>query len=38
VVVAMILPYSLGQTEVRVNKLKFVKPSMYSWGNFDLLR
>ena len=38
VVVAMILPYSQGQTEGRINKLKFVKRSMYGQGKFDLLR
>ena len=34
----MILPYSQGQTEGRVNKLKLVKRSMYGRGKFDLLR
>jgi transposase len=38
VVGAMILPYSQGQTEGRVNKLKFIKRSMYGRGKFDLLR
>jgi transposase len=38
VVAAMILPYSQGQTEGRVNKLKVVKRSMYGRGKFDLLR
>ena len=38
VVAAMILPYSQGQTEGRINKLKLVKRSMYGRGNFDLLR
>ena len=38
VVGAMVLPYSQGQTEGRVNKLKFVKRSMYGRGSFDLLR
>lgn len=33
----MILPYSQGQTEGRVNKLKFIKRSMYGRGKFDLL-
>jgi transposase len=37
-VAAMILPYSQGQTEGRVNKLKLVKRSMYGRGKFDLLR
>ncbi len=38
VVAGMILPYSQGQTEGRVNKLKFIKRSMYGRGKFDLLR
>ncbi len=38
VVAAMVLPYSQGQTEGRVNKLKLIKRSMYGRGNFDLLR
>ncbi|MBA2712088.1 MAG: transposase [Rubrobacteraceae bacterium] len=38
VVAAMVLPYSQGQTEGRVNKLKFIKRSMYGRGKFDLLR
>jgi transposase len=38
VVAAMIMPYSQGQTEGRVNKLKLVKRSMYGRGKFDLLR
>jgi transposase len=38
VVAAMILPYSQGQTEGRVNKLKFIERSMYGRGKFDLLR
>jgi transposase len=38
VVAAMILPYSQGQTEGRINKLKLVKRSMYGRGEFDLLR
>jgi transposase len=38
VVAAMTLPYSQGQTEGRVNKLKLVKRSMYGRGKFDLLR
>jgi transposase len=36
-VAAMILPYSRGQTEGRVNKPKLVKRSMYGRGKFDLL-
>ena len=38
VAAAMILPYSQGQTEGRVNKLKLIKRSMYGRGKFDLLR
>lgn len=38
VLAAMTLPYSQGQTEGRINKLKFVKRSMYGRGKFDLLR
>jgi transposase len=38
VVAAMVLPYSQGQTEGRINKLKLVKRSMYGRGKFDLLR
>ncbi len=38
VVATMVLPYSQGQTESRVNKLKLIKRSMYGRGNFDLLR
>ena len=38
VVAGMILPYSQGQTEGRVNKLKFIKRSMYGRGKFDLLK
>jgi transposase len=38
VVAAMVLPYSQGQTEGRINKLKFVKRSTYGQGKFDLLR
>jgi transposase len=38
VVAAMTLPYSQGQTEGRLNKLKLVKRSMYGRGKFDLLR
>ena len=37
-VAATILPYSQGQTEGRINKLKFIKRSMYGRGKFDLLR
>ncbi len=38
VVAAMIMPYSQGQTEGQVNKLKLVKRSMYGRGKFDLMR
>jgi hypothetical protein len=38
VVAAMVLPYSQGQTEGRINKLKLVKRSIYGRGKFDLLR
>ena len=38
VVAEMILPYSQGQTEGRINELKLIKRSMYGHGNFDLLR
>ncbi len=38
VVAAMVLPYNQGQTEGRINKLKFIKRSMYGRGRFDLLR
>ena len=38
VVAAMFMPYSRGQTEGRVNKLKLIKRSMYGRGKFDLLR
>jgi hypothetical protein len=33
-----VVPYSQGQTEGRINKLKFVKRSMYGRGRFELLR
>ena len=38
VVAGMTLPYSQGQTEGRMNKLKLIKRSMYGRGKFDLLR
>ena len=38
VVAAMTLPYSQGQTEGGINKLKLVKRSMYDRGKFALLR
>jgi transposase len=37
VVAAMVMPYSQGQIEGRVNKLKLIKRSMYGRGKFDLL-
>jgi transposase len=38
VVAALVMDYSQGQTEGRINKLKLVKHSMYGRGKFDLLR
>jgi transposase len=38
VATAMVMPYSQGQTEGRINKLKLIKRSMYGRGKFDLLR
>ena len=38
VLAAMVLPYSQGQTEGQVNKLKLIKRSMYGRGKFDMLR
>jgi len=38
VMAALILPYSQGQTEGRVNRLKLIKRSMYGRAKFDLLR
>jgi transposase len=35
---ALLLPYSNGQTEGQVNKLKSLKKQMYGRANFDLLR
>jgi len=35
---ALILPYSQGQTEGQVNKLKLVKRAMHGRAKFDLLR
>ena len=35
---ALTLPWSQGQVEGWVNKLKFIKRSMYGRANFDLLR
>jgi transposase len=38
VLAGLVLPFSQGQTEGRVNKLKLIKRSMYGRANFDLLR
>jgi transposase len=38
VVTAMVMPYSQGQTEGRVNKLELINRSTYGRGRFDLLR
>jgi transposase len=35
---ALTLPWSNGQTEGQVNRLKFIKRQMYGRANFDLLR
>jgi transposase len=35
---ALSMPYSNGQTEGQINKLKLIKRSMYGRANFDLLR
>lgn len=35
---ALELPWSNGQTEGQVNKLKLIKRQMYGRANFDLLR
>ena len=35
---ALTLPYSNGPVEGQVNKLKFIKRSMYGRGSFELLR
>jgi len=35
---ALTLPYSNGQVEGQINRLKFIKRSMYGRANFDLLR
>jgi transposase len=37
VLAAMSLPWSSGQTEGQINRLKFIKRSMYGRANFDLL-
>lgn len=34
---ALELPWSNGQTEAQVNKLKLIKRQMYGRANFDLL-
>jgi len=38
VINALSLPWSNGQTEGQVNRLKFIKRQMYGRANFDLLR
>lgn len=38
VLAALTLPYSQGQTEGQVNRLKLLKRSMYGRAKFDLLR
>jgi transposase len=38
IVAAIVMPYSQGQTEGRVNKLKLIKRLMYERGRFDLSR
>jgi len=38
VVAAIVMPYSQGQTEGRMNKFKLIKRQMYGRGKFDLLR
>ena len=35
---ALTLPWSSGQTEGQINRLKFIKRQMYGRANFDLLR
>jgi transposase len=35
---ALTLPYSNGQTEGQINRLKLIKRSMYGRAGFDLLR
>jgi transposase len=35
---ALTLPWSNGQTEGQVNRLKFIKRQMYGRANFDLFR
>ena len=38
VIAAITLPWSNGQTEGQVNRLKTLKRQMYGRGSFDLLR
>ena len=38
IVAAVSLPYSNGQTEGRITKLKLLKRSMYGRASFELLR
>jgi transposase len=38
VLAGLSLPYSNGQVEGQINRLKLIKRSMYGRGNFDLLR
>ena len=38
VLAALSLPWSSGQTEGQINRLKLIKRSMYGRANFDLLR
>ncbi len=38
VLAGLSLPYSNGQVEGQINRLKLIKRSMYGCGNFDLLR
>jgi transposase len=38
VMAALSLPYSNGQVEGQVNRIKLIKRTMYGRANFDLLR
>ena len=38
ILAALSLPYSSGQVEGQINRLKLIKRSMYGRANFDLLR
>jgi transposase len=38
VIAGLSLPWSQGQTEGQVTKLKLIRRQMYGRGNFDLLR